>query len=157
MGESVRDVEFVADYCRARGFDVQVPETRLRRSADELKACANDGDLFVSKAGEGDWRTVEVKRWLGRNGQFTGTHDMRFPHSVLVDNSPRHEKPRRYPLWGYFILNEARTVGLWVHAYTKPYWRVEGPKWIAGRWQDIVVCPTEYVQAHRLDAVRGAG
>jgi hypothetical protein len=140
LKESQRGVAIVAQWFRARGYEVTVPETHIRPNPDVRMDYSDSGDLFVKQR-------IEVKH---RKVDFTCAADFPYP-TILVDVA--HSWDRGNPkAFAYFSLNKAGThAALILCRDTLEHWiKTEKYDPHAGRKGWYYECPVEHVQFIKL-------
>jgi hypothetical protein len=74
----------VARYLERNGFEVRLPEKKIRENIEDRHKFTDEGDLFYRKVGsEGHWHRVEVKSHDYRTPPFTCIADFPFKDVIL--------------------------------------------------------------------------
>ena len=115
-------VKVAADWLRARGYEVRVPELRVRPAQSQAPAYLDNGDLHVSI--DGTWKVVEVKEIM-----FCPLRELaRTPgRTIIIDNASSFARTNPH---GYVLVDRDRTIGVvrsesqgewsWVSEYIGP-------------------------------------
>src|SRR5687767_882994 len=127
-------VRRVADYIRRQGWEVRVPALRVRPTATEMAAFADDGDLFARKAG-GAWRRIEI---TVRRFAFDGPAGWPYPTVIFSTvHAWRAADPKPFLM---VRLSQDLACAAIVGDWTREHWR-EVKKFDRGRTRSFLECP----------------
>jgi hypothetical protein len=137
LADSRPAVHAVADWLRARGESVIVPETRYAPSADVHEQYADNGDLFLSRG-----RIVEVKQ-ISRCFYFPS--DWPFGHEFFIDTTERIEYFADKRVSWIIVSADYAAIGI-VLPETKPNWYVtKATSRFTGKEKRYTAVATEHV------------
>lgn len=109
-------VDCVANWYRAQGYEVRVPEISVRPHRGAWRAHSDKGDFFVKM--EGSWVPMEVK---GRRLDFKSSDDYPFRDGVLVCHCRAFDEANPKPLCIHTV-NKARTHVARIFSRTSAQW-----------------------------------
>lgn len=112
LNQSGGTVAMVASWMMLHGCDVMIRPTLIRPDFESRNKFADSGDLEIRLR-------VEVKQ---RSIAFTSVEDYPYP-TVFVDEVFKVDRIKKGALWGYIIINAAKTHACCVKSETRKHWK----------------------------------
>jgi len=123
LQESMRGVEIVATWLKAKGYEIQVPETKVAPTHEQWREYADHGDLFIKQR-------IEVKQ-LGIN--FSHAGDWLYAPRYIVCAKHSFDRADHKPHAYVHLSKDGKHAGI-VYTSSRSRWYVDTVK--DSRYQD---------------------